>query len=80
MYCSSADWMERNLYHRVEVCFPITNKRLAKRVIEEALLFYLSDNQQAWQLHSDGSYQRISAGKSTKFSAQEELLNKLSFH
>ncbi len=80
VYCASADLMERNIYHRVEVCFPITNKRLAKRVIEEALLFYLSDNQQAWQLQADGNYQRISAGKSKKFSAQEELLNKLSFH
>ncbi len=80
VYCSSADLMERNLYHRVEVCFPITNKRLAKRVKEEALLFYLSDNQQSWQLKSDGSYERLSAGKNKKFSAQEELLNKLSFH
>lgn len=80
VYCASADLMERNIYHRVEVCFPITNKRLAKRVIEEALLFYLSDNQQAWQLQSDGSYQRIPSGKSKKFSAQAELLNKLSFH
>lgn len=80
VYCSSADLMERNLHHRVEVCFPLTSKRLAKRVIEESFLFYLSDNQQAWQLNSDGSYQRLTAGRSKKFSAQEELLNKLSFH
>lgn len=61
VYCSSADWMERNLYRRVEACFPILDEELKKRVISEGLLPYLSDNMDSWVLQSDGSYKRITA-------------------
>ncbi|MCK4708084.1 MAG: polyphosphate kinase 1, partial [Gammaproteobacteria bacterium] len=48
VYCSSADWMERNLFRRVEACFPILDEELKKRVINEGLLAYLSDNTDSW--------------------------------
>ncbi|MER1972743.1 MAG: polyphosphate kinase 1, partial [Psychrobacter alimentarius] len=48
LYCGSADWMDRNLFHRVEVAFPIENKKLFKQVYEDGLLNYLHDNTQAW--------------------------------
>src|SRR5699024_5848118 len=54
MYCSSADWMERNLFNRVEVCFPINDAALKTRVLEEGLFPYLRDSGQAWLLQSDG--------------------------
>jgi len=55
VYCSSADWMERNLSNRIEVCFPILKKKLANRIINEMEL-YLKDEAQSWKLNADGSY------------------------
>lgn len=78
IYCSSADWMERNLLRRVETCFPILDPKLAARVYEEELAFYLADNTQAWQLREDGSYRRIEpVDGEMPFSAQGALLAKL---
>ncbi len=50
VYLSSADWMDRNFFRRVEVCFPILDKKLKKRVIEEGLKVHLRDNQLSWQM------------------------------
>src|SRR5690606_29104048 len=78
IYCSSADWMERNLLRRVETCFPIIDPRLAERVYDEELANYLTDNQQAWELREDGSYDRVSPSENeTPYSAQGALLAKL---
>jgi len=57
LYLSSADWMERNLYKRVEIAFPIKDARLRKRIIEH-LEAYLADTAQSWSLQSDGRYIR----------------------
>lgn len=56
LFCSSADWMTRNMFHRVETCFPIKHKKIRDRIIDD-LHLYLKDNTHAWILHSDGSYQ-----------------------
>jgi len=58
VYCSSADWMIRNMFHRVETCFPIQHKKIRDRIIED-LEVYLADNTHAWILQSDGSYQHL---------------------
>jgi len=44
LYCASADWLERNLLHRVETCFPILDDKLAARVFRDHLQNYLDDN------------------------------------
>ena len=77
IYCSSADWMYRNFFKRVEACFPIEEQRHQNRVLKEGLLSYLSDNTQAWQLQSDGSYTRVKIGHSKPKAAQTMLLDKL---
>ena len=77
IYCSSADWMERNLMRRIETCFPIRDPMLAQRVYEESLANYLADNMQAWILESDGSYTRVVAGDVAPHCAQHVLLEKL---
>ncbi len=77
VYLSSADWMARNFFRRIETCFPIDDKRLKKRVLEEGLQAYLSDNTQAWVLQSDGSYKRCSPGAHKPRSAQSCLLETL---
>ena len=77
IFCSSADWMERNLLRRVETCFPILDPTLAARVFDEELSNYLKDNQQAWRLHADGSYSRVLPGPDEPaYSAQGSLLSK----
>ena len=76
IYCSSADWMERNLLRRIETCFPIRDPQLAERVFDESLANYLADNTQAWLLQPDGSYARVEAGDAELYSAQRALLAK----
>ena len=76
VFASSADWMERNLYQRVEVCFPIEAKVLRERVIKD-LNGYLKDNQQAWLLMSDSCYVKASPSEGEPpFSIQQSLLEK----
>lgn len=74
IFCSSADFMERNLYHRLEVCFPILDKALAKRIKQECLEYYLQDNCNSWQLDEFGQYSQNHPGHKARFSAQEHLL------
>ncbi|MBB71854.1 MAG: polyphosphate kinase 1 [Legionellales bacterium] len=74
IYSGSADWMERNLYHRVEVCFPIEDEALKQQIKQDCLLNYLADNTESWALQADGSYKRVKRGKKPPHSAQETLL------
>ncbi|MFP0689399.1 polyphosphate kinase 1 [Acinetobacter baumannii] len=75
IYCSSADWMDRNLFNRVEACFPIEDPALKKRIYQQGLLNYLQDNQQAWLLQGDGTWVRAQPAAGEKLhNAQRELL------
>jgi polyphosphate kinase len=78
VYLSSADWMARNFFRRIETGFPILNPKLKKRVIAEGLKPYLRDNVQAWEMHSDGSYRHRSVRRAKGYCAQSELLALLS--
>jgi polyphosphate kinase len=79
LFCSSADWMDRNFFRRVEVAFPIEDRRLRQRIMKESLELYLSDNTQAWVLQSDGEYKHLKpVGHQKPRSAQGALLEKLS--
>ena len=74
VYLSSADWMERNFFRRIELAFPILDPKLKKRVINEGLKFYLADNQQGWEMNASGSYQRRRSARAKPHSAQGELM------
>jgi polyphosphate kinase len=76
VYLSSADWMGRNLFRRIEVAFPILEPDLKARVIAEGLKPYLADTRDAWELGEDGSYQRAKPRGRAR-SAQQELLGLL---
>ncbi len=75
VYLSSADWMDRNFFRRIEVCFPVLDKKLKKRVIDEGLKIYLQDNSQAWDMDSEGHYRHKHTRSAGKKCAQNELLN-----
>jgi polyphosphate kinase len=77
VYLSSADWMERNFFNRVETAFPIEDKLMIRRVISETFDLYNADNCQAWVLQSDGRYKRLRAGSAKRRSAQDSLLQML---
>jgi polyphosphate kinase len=74
VYLASADWMDRNFFRRIELCFPVLDPALKRRVIREGLQPYLDDNCQAWIMHADGAYERLTPRRGRRRSAQEELL------
>ena len=76
LYLASADWMDRNFFRRIELCFPILDSALKKRVLKEGLKPYITDNCQAWEMNSDGIYQRKS-NRRARYCAQDSLLSEL---
>ena len=75
LYLGSADWMQRNLYERVEVIFPVKDPQLCQRICTEILSAYLADTRKARLLGSDGTYSRPrSVRNGHGFSVQEHLM------
>jgi polyphosphate kinase len=77
IYLASADWMDRNFFRRIEVCFPVLDRKLKKRVINEGLKVYMQDNCQAWEMGADGHYRRKTPRRAAPKCAQTMLLQEL---
>jgi len=77
IYLASADWMERNLYRRVETAFPIEDPTLKCRVVHEIFDTYARDDQHTWQMSSDGTYAPREPLGDQPFSAQDTLMKML---
>ncbi len=76
VYLASADWMDRNFFRRIETCFPVLEPKLKRRVINEGLKPYLRDNNKAWLMRPDGSFERARR-RGKPFEAQPYLLQLL---
>ena len=76
MFLSSADWMPRNFFRRVETVFPVQSPEQRGVILEESIECYLKENQLAWDCQSDGSYLRAEIS-AEKFSAQAALIKAL---
>jgi polyphosphate kinase len=75
VYISSADWMPRNLYERVEVLCPVQDPQLKQRLKSEILAAYLADNVKARFLDRNGRYMRATRRRGeAPFSAQDFLI------
>lgn len=69
-YCSSADWMPRNLERRVEILFPVEQEELQKR-LWHILQLQLKDNVKAHILQADGTYEKIDKRGKTLVNSQD---------
>ncbi len=79
LFCASADWMGRNLFSRVETCFPILDRKLKRQILKQGLLNYLTDNQNAWQMNCDATWHKITPEPDHTVShAQQQLTLKVS--
>ncbi len=76
VWLASADWMDRNLFRRVEVAFPVRDRKLKERVIEEAIAVHLRDNVDAWRMDGEGQYRRRRR-RGKPFASQPALLARL---
>ena len=77
VWLSSADWMGRNLHRRVEVAFPVRDRRLKARVLSEGIAVHLRDNVMAWLMDADGHYTRRKPRGARRIVSQHTLLEKL---
>ena len=77
LYLSSADWMNRNMLRRVEIAWPVLDPDLRQRLIDECLLAYLGDTEDAWSLQANGKYEKASSGHGKiTHSAQQALIRR----
>jgi polyphosphate kinase len=76
VFLSSADWMPRNFDRRVEVMFPLESENLRRRIVEDIIPTYLSDNVRTRILRSDGTYARASVADAPPHRSQYELLQR----
>ncbi|MEK6245285.1 MAG: polyphosphate kinase 1 [Pseudomonadota bacterium] len=77
VYLSSADWMDRNFFRRIELAFPVLDPALKQRVIGEGLQAYLDDAGHSWAMNSEGGYEAPAPRRGKARVVQEELLRTL---
>ena len=76
VFVSSADWMPRNFYRRIETLVPIENLTVHRQVLNEIMAINLKDEMQSWVLSSDGQYSRV--GNDQNVSSHEYFLTHIS--
>ena len=59
VYIGSADMMRRNLDRRVETLAPVTKSEHIQYILDNVISLGFKDNVQAWNLGSDGNYERV---------------------
>jgi polyphosphate kinase len=77
VYLSSADWMDRNFFRRIEVCFPVLDPKLKKRVINEGLKACLDGAIEMWEMGADGQYKHRKSSRGKTPHVQAQLLDAL---
>ncbi len=74
---SSADWMDRNFFKRIELAVPVLDAKARRRIMKEGFKPYLEDNVQAWEMQPDGAFKRVKRGRKKAVSSQRDLLKAL---
>ncbi|EJF97662.1 polyphosphate kinase [Bartonella vinsonii subsp. arupensis Pm136co] len=77
VYLGSADMMPRNLDHRIEILVPVLDKTVRKQILLQIMLANIIDNQQSFDILSDGTSRRITPQRGESlFNAQEYFMAK----
>lgn len=76
LYLSSADWMNRNMLRRVEIAWPVNDPDLRQRIIDECLVGYLCDDQDAWALDPEGVYRHVPRLGAQAHGVQQALMDR----
>ena len=76
MWLSSADWMSRNMNRRIEIAWPIENLQSQQRIMQDCLLPYLADNEDAWLQGENGAYHQLKLNNTPAISAQKILIKR----
>jgi polyphosphate kinase len=76
VYLSSADWMERNFFTRIETLVPVTRAALRRRLAAD-LEREFADDRYAWEMQPDGAWRRLGHAAGAGTSVQEERLAQL---
>jgi polyphosphate kinase len=74
VYLSSADWMNRNMLRRVELAWPVHDRHLRQRIIDECLVASIEDAKDAWDLQADGHYKRVKGAHDPKAPGAQNAL------
>jgi polyphosphate kinase len=75
VFISSADWMPRNFYRRVEALVPIENETVHSQLMGQVMAANIMDNTQSWAMTSDGTYVRNSPAEGEEeFSAHKYFM------
>ena len=76
MWLSSADWMNRNMIRRIEIAWPITDAEMQTRMMQECVMPYLADSEDAWILAAGGEYLPLKAFITHSKSTQKMLIQR----
>lgn len=74
LYMGSADWMNRNIHNRIEVCFPVYDEKL-RQEIKDILTFQFNDTESAVHINSELENIPVNADSENGVRAQRETYN-----
>jgi len=74
IYLSSADWMQRNFFSRIEIMIPVKEPALRARIQDDLLKSSLADTANSWELKGDGSWKRRVPSAGQAFDSQGHFI------
>ncbi len=80
VFLTSADWMPRNFFRRIEVMVPVEDPALRQRLLDEVLGLGLRDTAKAMELTADGSYRPVTHAGGPGFRSQMAALELVRRH